>query len=144
MNDTPKSSRHHPHHSGEGASEAHAHEQLQSTDIELRSAPDVLAMHEQIIREMDEPIDGLTPTPVWLLMACFVLIGWGGYYIASNSGGFRGDVYNENPAVLYEKAGGAGSAEKTVDLMAVGKRTFNNCTQCHQATGTGIPAHFLP
>ncbi len=144
MSETPKSSRQDTRHGGEEARAAHRHERLQSTDIESRSAPDVLALHEQIIREMDEPSDGLTPTPVWFLMACFALIGWGGYYIASNSGGFRADMYNEKPAALYEKAGGAGEAEKSVDLMAVGKRAFNNCTQCHQATGAGIPGAFPP
>ena len=117
---------------------------LHPTDVEIRNSPDVLAMHQQIIREMSEPKDGVAPTPVWLLMFFFALIGWGGYYIAQHGGGFRADVYNENPAVLYRQAGGTADAAKPVDLMVVGKRTFNNCTQCHQVNGAGIPGAFPP
>lgn len=117
---------------------------LHPTDVEIRTSPDVLEMHQQIIREMNEPADGVAPTPVWLLMFFFALVGWGGYYIAEHGGGFRGDIYNEDPAVLYRQAGGGAAAAKPVDLMVLGKRTFNNCTQCHQASGAGIPGAFPP
>lgn len=143
MSETPKSPKPEVPNVVGGASGAPRRQELQSSDVEIRTSPDVLAMHRQIIREMNEPADGVAPTPVWLMMMFFALIGWGGYYLAENSGGFRADIYNESPAVLYEQAGQAAEAQP-VDLMVIGKRTYNNCTQCHQVNGAGIPGAFPP
>lgn len=124
--------------SGEGAAPA---EPTLATDKEPRHSLDVLPMHRQVIREMSEPSDGVAPTPVWLMLFYFGLLMWGGYYLAANAGGFRVDIYNENPAALF--AGVAGAAEaKPVDLAVVGKRAFNNCVQCHQADGRGVAGAF--
>ncbi|MCC7340740.1 MAG: cytochrome c [Bryobacterales bacterium] len=144
MSDTPKPSNPETPASDGEMRHGTRNPALHPTDVEIRNSPDVLEMHQQIIREMNEPADGVAPTPVWLLMFFFALIGWGGYYIAQNGGGFRGDIYNEDPAVLYRQAGEGAAAAKPVDLMAVGKRTFNNCTQCHQVNGAGIPGAFPP
>lgn len=143
MSETPKSPKPDVSSLAGGAPETSRGQKLHPTDVEIRTSPDVLAIHRQIIREMSEPADGVAPTPVWLLLFFFALIGWGGYYLAENSGGFRGDIYNEDPAVLYQQAGQAAVA-KPVDLMVLGKRTFNNCTQCHQPDGAGIPGAFPP
>jgi hypothetical protein len=75
---------------------------------------------------MAEPRDGLAPTPVPILLLFFVLAGWGGYYIASQSGGFRPDVYDEN---FVQGGGGAAEPPKVEDPMVLGRRTFNVCTQ---------------
>jgi mono/diheme cytochrome c family protein len=116
---------------------------LQATDPETRQTPEVLPMHQQAMREMDEPRDGVAPTPVWLMMVYFGLLMWGGYYLANNAGGFRVDVYNEDPSALYRGEGKA-AAKKPVDPMVIGKRTYNNCTQCHQPDGGGVPGAFPP
>ena len=93
-----------------------------------------------VAREMAEPGDGLAPTPVTIVLLFFVLAGWGGYYIASESGGFRADVYDEN----FVEGGGAAEPPKVEDPMVLGRRTFNLCTQCHQETGAGIPGVYPP
>lgn len=116
---------------------------LQATDPETRHTPEVLPMHQQAMREMDEPRDGVAPTPVWLMMVYFGLLMWGGYYLANNAGGFRVDVYNEDPSAMYRGEGKA-AAKKPVDPMVIGKRTYNNCTQCHQPDGNGVPGAFPP
>ena len=74
------------------------------------------------------------------MLLFFVLAGWGGYYIASESGGFRADVYDEN----FIGGGGAAEPPKVEDPMVLGRRTFNVCTQCHQETGAGIPGVYPP
>ncbi len=112
------------------------------TDREPRHQPDVMPMHRQVIREMDEPDDGVAPTPVWLMFFYFGLLMWGGYYLAANHGGFRADVFNEDPAVLYR--GGEARSVKPVDPMVLGKRVYNNCTQCHQPDGSGVVGTFPP
>jgi mono/diheme cytochrome c family protein len=114
-----------------------------STDRETRHTPEVLPMHQQAMREMREPRDGVAPTPVWLMMVYFGLLMWGGYYLANNAGGFRVDVYNENPAAMYRGEGKA-AAKKPADPMVIGKRTYNNCMQCHQPNGAGVAGAFPP
>jgi mono/diheme cytochrome c family protein len=114
-----------------------------ATDQEPRNAPDILPLHRQAIREMEDPHDGVAPTPVWLMLVYFGLLMWGGYYLAANSGGFQVDVYNEDPAARFAGSGEAG-AERRVDLTVVGKRVYNNCVQCHQADGEGVSGTFPP
>jgi mono/diheme cytochrome c family protein len=93
-----------------------------------------------VAREMAEPRDGVAPTPVTILLLFFALAGWGGYYLANESGGFRADVYDEN----FVEGRGDGGAQKVEDPMVLGRRTFNVCTQCHQETGGGIPGTYPP
>lgn len=46
----------------------------------------VLTMHLAAIREMSEPRDGISPTPVSYIFFCFVLVMWGGWYIGTYAG----------------------------------------------------------
>lgn len=139
MNETPKI----PNTAASKPDDGLEDGQLQATDIETRHSPEVMPIHRQIIREMNEPSDGVAPTPVWLMLMYFTLLMWGGYYIAANSGGFRADIYNEDPSALYRQTGSVAET-KPVDLMTLGKRTFVNCTQCHQADGAGIAGTYPP
>jgi len=77
------------------------------------------------------------------MLVYFALLMSGGYYLAANSGGFRADVYNEDPAALYAGTSKAATA-KPVDLVTLGKRTYNNCAQCHQPDGQGVAGAFPP
>ncbi len=99
----------------------------------------ILSMHEQSVREMEEPRDGVSPTPVSFLLMCFVLTAWGGYYIADNPGNWSGTEYNPKPANLTA----AGPAVKE-DPMVLGKQIFNVCAQCHQSTGAGVAGTYPP
>lgn len=108
---------------------------------EERSHPDVLALHQAAIREMDDPRDGFAPTPVWLLFFFFGLAAWGGGYLATHNGGWRGDVYDDKPAAIGTQ--GAPAVE-TFDAMATAARTFNSCAQCHQSDAKGIAGMYPP
>jgi len=82
------------------------------------------------------------PLSPWLVGAFILVLLWGGFYLAFNSGGFRQDVY-ESDAVNW--AGGGASAEAPPDPKVVGKRLYSqNCVVCHQATGLGVPGQFPP
>src|SRR5689334_561654 len=89
---------------------------------EERATPDVLPLHQAVIREMEDPRDGFSPTPVWLIFACFLLVAWGGSYIALHNGGWRSDVFDDDPRVVL---GGTQKAAAPVDPMVLGARTFN-------------------
>jgi mono/diheme cytochrome c family protein len=107
---------------------------------EERSQPDVLPLHQAQMRELEDPRDGFAPTPVWLLFLCFGLVAWGGGYIAMHSGGWRHDMYDDDPAALVQPR----EKPKPLDPMVLGARTFNNCTQCHQADAKGVPGTYPP
>lgn len=98
----------------------------------------ILQMHEQAVREMVEPRDGISPTPVTFLLLCFFFTAWGGYYIADNPGAWSGMEYNEKPATASTGPAVA------IDPMVMGKEIFGACTQCHQADGKGVAATYPP
>lgn len=93
-----------------------------------------------VLREAAEPTEKSSPLPFWLVILAGILVFWGGFHLASNSGGFKADVYN--PAL----AGGAGAAQAgPPDPKIVGKRLFTqNCAVCHQASGMGVAGQFPP
>jgi mono/diheme cytochrome c family protein len=105
-----------------------------------RKTPDVIPLHRAVMREMAEPRDGLEPVPVWLILGFLTLAGWAGYYIATNSGGFAPDQYNEKAKFAAQQTG----PPKPVDPMVLGRRVFNNCVTCHQQDGEGVAGAYPP
>ena len=68
-----------------------------------------------------------------------ILVFWGGFHLASNSGGFKADVYNP------ETGGAAAGPAAPLDPKVVGKRLFTqNCAVCHQGSGMGVAGQFPP
>jgi len=108
-------------------------------EAEERKTPDVIPLHRAVMREMAEPTDGLQPAPVWLILAFLSLAGWAGWYIATNSGGFRPDQYNEKAGLAASPA-----APKAIDPLTLGRRVYNNCVTCHQQDGSGIEGAYPP
>lgn len=102
---------------------------------------DVREVHAAIMRERSEPLEGREPTPLWLITVMGLIVFFAGFYLANYSGGFK-------PLVFDERAGGqlaTAQPPKPVDMMVLGKRTFlNNCQQCHQETGVGLPGQYPP
>lgn len=111
-----------------------------AAEAEEKRQPDPAALVASAMREMSEPKDGIAPTPVWLMLFFFVLAGLSGYYIAKYAGGFRVDVYNEH----FVEGGAPAEKPAPVDLMVLGRQTFNVCMQCHQDTGKGIAGTYPP
>jgi len=112
---------------------------LQRADSDVTPVVD---LHEPIYREMAEPEDGYEPPPTWLLFLCLALMGFGGWYLGTYSGGF-------DPAVYDERARGAGAAvvedvAAAVDPMVLGARVYNNCMACHQREGGGVAGNYPP
>lgn len=92
----------------------------------------VFAMHMQAMRELAEPRDGISPTPVSYIIICFFYVMWGGWYIGNYAGDWTGNGLTERassgPAV-------AGPAQ---DPMVLGKEVYGSCIQCHQENGLGV------
>jgi len=97
----------------------------------------LLNLHEKAMREKEEPTEGFSLMPIFLIFLGCLLTYLNGVYLATKSGGFHWDVYNAN-WVAGEK--GAGAA---VDPMKAGERVFlAQCKQCHGADGMGQPGAY--
>ncbi len=110
--------------------------------------PDVEEIHEVVYREKTEPREGGQPLPTEMIVAAFALLLFGGWYLGKYSADFAVDRY-EGPnayAVSGELSGEQSSAtgKSGPDPMLMGKRIFNNCVSCHQATGQGLAGRYPP
>ena len=104
---------------------------------------------EAVLREREEPRAGTAPAPFWLIPLAGALFFWGALYLFLFSGGFRGDVFDEEAGLYGPGAGGkedAGlAAAEARDPVALGRRIYNvNCAICHQPDGRGLPGQYPP
>jgi mono/diheme cytochrome c family protein len=130
-----------PEHPPQDPQELQDHEDRLTQAVESNEDTDVRALHQTILREKLEPVDGLEPVPLWLSMFFGIIIFWGGAYMAFYSGGFRADVYDET-AVSWS---GGGATAIQVDPIAAGKKLFTAyCSTCHQTTGMGVAGQYPP
>jgi mono/diheme cytochrome c family protein len=101
-------------------------------------ADPVFTMHLAAMREMAEPRDGVSPTPVSYLVMCFFFLLWGGFYMGYYFGDWSGNGLAVRPTAGGVKAG------PPQNPMVVGKEVFGSCMQCHQETGLGLPGQYPP
>jgi mono/diheme cytochrome c family protein len=99
----------------------------------------LLSLHERLLQEKEEPNEGFSLTPIFLIFLGCLLTYLNGVYLATKSGGFHWDVYNAN-----WNANDKGSAA-AIDPMKAGERIFlAQCKQCHGADGMGQPGAYPP
>ena len=75
--------------------------------VDYADGVDVVDIHAAVLRENLEPGEGMEPLPIWLWIAISILIGWGGWYLGSFSGGYRADSYDERIAGTFMGQEGA-------------------------------------
>lgn len=110
------------------------HEQAAMHDSEIQE------VHDQLRREKDEPEEGFSPVPIFLLFIFAALCFWGGVYLVEYSGDFRWDAYDPE-----QKFGGDTAPKVEKSLFEIGEKVFRGqCAQCHQASGAGVPGAFPP
>jgi mono/diheme cytochrome c family protein len=86
---------------------------------------------------------GFRPVPWWALAGSALLLAWAGLYLGTYSGGFQGDVFNEE--ANYKPAGPSGPVDPKAASIALGKKVFTvNCVQCHQSSGLGQAGQYPP
>lgn len=99
---------------------------------------DMQVVHDQLMREKDEPKEGFSPVPIFLLFVFAALCFWGGVYLVEYSGDFRWDVYDPH----YDASASA-PPRPELSLFDRGAKVFRaQCAQCHQANGQGVPGAF--
>lgn len=121
--------------------------------VDYSEQVNVSGIHDAVLREKFDPREGMEPMPIWLWVAVALLIGWGGWYLGTFSGGYRADGFDERSggAFLGEAgaaqaaAGAAAKEDPAVAFAKLGKRQFTaNCQSCHQATGLGQAGVYPP
>ena len=84
-----------------------------------------------------------------LVISAFILI-LGGGQLFSTSNGFRDNIYTSSDYVpearpsLGGEDGGVVEVAWIDDWMKGGKKVYNNCIACHQASGLGLAGQFPP
>lgn len=117
------------------------HDEQDFREAELSSDLDVTAAHNHgpTLKGATKSEPHFVAVPTWLLATFGGVMLWAGIYLGNYSGGFKGNVFNEQP--------GTGGSNKpvAVDPVKVGEKLFNgNCAQCHQQTGLGQAGQFPP
>jgi mono/diheme cytochrome c family protein len=111
--------------------------------IEQAGASDqnIQDLHAILMREKEEPKEGYSPMPLFVLGFVSAMIFIGAIYIVRYRGNFDPLAYDER----FEGVAAGPAVKAAVDPVAEGKKLFNaNCVACHQAAGQGIPGTFPP
>ncbi len=102
-------------------------------------------VHAQLMREKDEPSEGFTPIPIFLLFVFSAAVFWAGLYLERYSGGFRWYAYDPEYEDVAAGSGAPVDYNSPEWLMARGEKLYNaNCATCHQTTGMGSPGVYPP
>lgn len=97
-------------------------------------------VHAQLIREKEEPTEGFSPVPIFLLFIFGALSFWAGVYFVEHSGDYRWDAYDPD-----FQAGVAKAPPPEISLFDRGAKVFRSqCAQCHQSDGNGVAGVYPP
>lgn len=102
-------------------------------------------VHAILLRENAEPSEGFTPMPLFLLGVISALIFVCSVYVVHYRGDFDPLVYDERYDAVAAKAAASAPKELTPEqILASGKRLYQTCAACHQATGQGVAGVYPP
>jgi hypothetical protein len=102
-------------------------------------------VHAILLREKPEPSEGFTPMPLFLLGFVSAMIFVCSVYVVHYRGDFDPLVYDERYDAAAAKAAASGPKELTPEqILASGKRLYQTCAACHQATGLGVAGVYPP
>lgn len=100
-------------------------------------------VHAILLREKEEPSEGFTPMPLFLLGIISTMILICSIYVVHYRGDFDPLVYDHRFDSSTQLA--AGPVELTPQqFVAAGKRHYATCVACHQASGAGVAGVYPP
>lgn len=111
--------------------------------IEQAGASDenIQDVHAILLREKQEPEEGYSPMPLFLLGFVSAVIFIVAIYFVHNRAEFDPLAYDERfDASKMSKT----TAVVQVDPIVAGKKLFATCAACHQANGQGVPSVYPP
>ena len=126
-----------------------AHEEEKNIDYEQGTVSTV-ELHDSVRRENPLMPGGEGSVGVVVLVIASLILILGGGQLFSTANGFSDSIYvndNYQPAPRPSLGGEDVEAVQVAwieDWMSDGKKVYNNCIACHQASGLGIPGQFPP
>lgn len=100
---------------------------------------EIANVHAQLAREKEEPSEGFSPIPIFLLFLFSGVIFWAGVYIAKpeHSAGFSAEYFDHQE--FRPRGGGSvdGAAQAGPPPIDPVRLYRNSCQVCHQPGGTG-------
>jgi mono/diheme cytochrome c family protein len=110
-----------------------------------QNSPDIQDIHRAVLREQFEPSEGQQRVPITLFLFFVGLAMWAGWYLSEYDGNFQANVYDGPDAFRVMDLSQAGEkSEREIDPLLLGKRIYNNCISCHQASGEGVAGQYPP
>ncbi len=126
-----------------------ANEEQKNIDYEQGTVSTV-DLHDSVRRENPLMPGGEGSVGVVVLVLASLILILGGGQLFSTANGFSDSIYvtdNYQPAPRPSLGGGDEGGAQVAwieDWMKDGKKVYNNCIACHQASGLGIPGQFPP
>lgn len=115
-----------------------------------QGTPSAVDIHDAVRREDPLQPAGRGSVGVSVVALGALILIFGGGHLFSTSNGFRDSIYVEPNYVAAPRPSLGGAEAETAQVawidkwMKEGKRVYNNCLACHQASGLGIPGQFPP
>lgn len=102
-------------------------------------------VHAILLREKEEPSEGFTPMPLFLLGIISTMILVCSIYVVHYRGDFDPLVYDHRYDAVAAQAAASGPKVLTPEqFVAAGKRHYATCVACHQASGLGVAGVYPP
>ncbi|MFM9000104.1 MAG: c-type cytochrome [Opitutia bacterium] len=101
----------------------------------------LVEVHSQIARDKQEPAQGFSMTPIFVVFLFCAFGFWAGLYLTRNSRGFSASAFDLDAPVATASVG---PAVFEPDAAKGEKLYLANCAACHQPTGMGLPGAFPP
>lgn len=119
-----------------------SHDDPRQLQTDREGEEDIHTLHAPVMREDPLPGDNFEPVPVPLILLFFALLGWGGWYIGTQSAYFQPDIVDISELPRFFGAQ-VEDEDVEVDLFALGRRAYASCAACHGQDGAGS-ANFPP
>lgn len=102
-------------------------------------------VHAILLREKNEPSEGFSPMPLFLLGFISAIIFVCSVYVVHYRGDFDPLVYDHRYDAAAAKAAASAPKELTPEqILARGRQSFQTCAACHQTNGQGVPGVYPP
>jgi mono/diheme cytochrome c family protein len=102
-------------------------------------------VHAILLREKEEPSEGFSPMPLFLLGFISTMIFLVSVYVVHYRGDFDPLVYDHRfDAAAAAAAAGGPKVLTPEQMVAAGKRHYQTCVACHQANGAGVAGVYPP
>jgi len=118
----------------------------QTAEQGAASDQSIQAVHAILLREKEEPTEGFSPMPLFLLGFISTMIFLVSVYVVHYRGDFDPLVYDHRfDAAAAAVASAGGPKELTpAQMITAGRRHYQTCVACHQANGAGVPRVYPP